>query len=129
MAGIGLGRKVALPRPLPHIAPMNGAAPLPRASPPRPHPLLCRLFFVAGCLLLVLTPAVALLPGPGGIFTFAAGMNLILRHSPWARRRYVWFKRRWPRPGAWADWGLRRASARRRRALAKAAVATPDRRA
>lgn len=78
-----------------------------------------------GILLILLTPAVALLPGPGGIFVFAAGLALVLRTSAWARRRYVRFKRRFPRFGGWADLGLRRPSARRRRARDKAGPPAP----
>ncbi|TVV72607.1 hypothetical protein FOY91_14160 [Sphingomonas solaris] len=85
-----------------------------------------RTLFVIGCLLVIVTPAVAVLPGPGGVFTFAGGMSLILRYSPWAKRRYVTFKRRWPRHGAWCDWGLRRHSAKRRKARDKAAAAGKD---
>jgi hypothetical protein len=76
--------------------------------------------FALGILLMVVTPAVAILPGPGGIFVFAAGLALALRNSDWAKRRYVHFKRWQPKVGAWADWGLRRASARRRDELRKA---------
>ncbi|MET0269090.1 MAG: hypothetical protein ABW173_01560 [Sphingomonas sp.] len=86
-----------------------------------PHPAVRRALFVAGCLLVLVTPAIGVLPGPGGIFTFAAGMSLILRCSPWAKRRYVLLKRRWPRQGAWCDRGLRRPSARRRASRERAA--------
>ena len=75
--------------------------------------------FVLGLLLMAVTPAVAVLPGPGGIFVFAAGLALALRNSDWAKRKYVRFKRWQPRAGAWADWGLRRSSHRRREALRK----------
>nr|WP_294170717.1 hypothetical protein [uncultured Sphingomonas sp.] len=75
--------------------------------------------FVLGLLLMALTPVVAVFPGPGGIFVFAAGLALALRNSEWAKRKYVQFKRWQPRAGAWADWGLRRPSARRRIALQK----------
>jgi len=75
--------------------------------------------FVLGLLLMILTPAVAILPGPGGIFVFAAGLALALRNSEWAKRRYVHFKRWQPRVGAWADWGLRRGSHLRREAMRK----------
>jgi hypothetical protein len=75
--------------------------------------------FVLGLLLMAATPVVGVLPGPGGIFVFAAGLALTLRNSEWAKRRYVRFKRWQPRAGAWADWGLRRPSARRRVAAAK----------
>lgn len=75
--------------------------------------------FVLGLLLMAATPVVAVFPGPGGIFVFAAGLALTLKNSEWAKRKYVQFKRWQPRAGAWADWGLRRPSAKRRVALAK----------
>lgn len=89
-------------------------------APARGSPIKRRALFCLGCLLVILTPPVALLPGPGGTMTFALGMGLVLKYSRWAKRRYVIFKRRWPKSGAWADWGLRRASARRRVAREKA---------
>ena len=79
--------------------------------------------FVLGCLLILVAPLVGAIPGPGGIIVFAAGLGLVLKYSGWAKRKYVAFKRRYPNKGAWADWGLRRRSARRRqereRALAE----------
>jgi hypothetical protein len=62
---------------------------------------------------------VGALPGPGGIFVFAAGLALVLKTSMWAKRRYVDFKRKQPKIGRWADWGLRRRSALRRERLRK----------
>jgi len=73
-----------------------------------------------GFLLIIVSPLVGALPGPGGIFVFAAGLTLLLRNSAWVRRRYVHFKRRWPKHGAWTDWGLRRKSAKRRAQREKA---------
>jgi len=73
--------------------------------------------FVTGIIVIILSPIVGAIPGPGGVFVFAFGLGLCLKYSIWARRRYVRFKRRWPRHGKWADWGLRRASAKRRAAL------------
>ena len=96
------------------------------ALPRRRPPLVRRTLFCLGCLLVILTPPVALLPGPGGTMTFALGMGLILKYSRWAKRRYVRFKRQWPKSGAWADWGLRRASARRRVARNKALSVAGD---
>lgn len=64
--------------------------------------LLCGL----GVLLVIVAPAVGVLPGPGGIVVFAVGLALVLKSSHWARRRYVRWKRRWPRLGQWADKGL-----------------------
>jgi hypothetical protein len=72
--------------------------------------------FVLGVLLVLVTPLVGVLPGPGGIFVFAAGLALMLQNSHWAKRQFVHGKRRWPRVGHYADIGLRRASAARRRA-------------
>lgn len=76
--------------------------------------------FILGIVLMILTPLVAVIPGPGGIFVFAAGLALTLRNSDWAKRRYVQFKRWQPRAGRWADWGLRRGSHLRREARRKA---------
>jgi hypothetical protein len=72
--------------------------------------------FVLGCVLIVSAPLVGIVPGPGGIVVFAAGLGLVLKYSDWAKRKYVAFKRRHPNKGAWADWGMRRQSAMRRRA-------------
>ena len=65
---------------------------------------------IVGILLLLLSPLAGAIPGPGGIFVFAAGLALVLRTSMWAKRRYVRFKKWQPKAGKWTDWGLRRAS-------------------
>ena len=57
------------------------------------------MLFAIGWLLILLAPIVGLLPGPGGVFLVAAGLALVLETSPWAKRLYVRFKRRWPRIG------------------------------
>jgi hypothetical protein len=75
--------------------------------------------FVLGLLLMLAAPAVGLLPGPGGIIVFGAGLGLALKYSEWAKRQYVQFKRKHPNKGRWADWGLRRRSAKRREELRK----------
>jgi len=72
-----------------------------------------------GGLCMVLAPIIAPIPGPGGIPLFLAGLTLLLRYTRWAKRLYVRLKRRWPRQGALADRGLRRASAKRRAAAAR----------
>ncbi|WEJ99877.1 MAG: hypothetical protein P0Y59_23775 [Candidatus Sphingomonas phytovorans] len=79
------------------------------------HPTIRFCLFWLGVLLLIATPLVGILPGPGGIFVFAGGLALMLQNSRWAKRQFVHGKRRWPRLGRYADMGLRRASARRRR--------------
>jgi len=50
---------------------------------------------------------------------FAIGLAMVLKTSMWAKRRYVRFKRSKPKAGSWADWALRRRSARRRAKLQK----------
>lgn len=75
--------------------------------------------FLAGCLLLILTPIIGLLPGPGGIILFPIGMALTLQNSTWAKRVYGRFKRRHPRYAAWADRLMRRPTALRHRAAEK----------
>ncbi len=73
-----------------------------------------------GCLLIAITPLVGPIPGPGGVVVFAAGLSLVLKYSGVAKRIYVRFKKKHPNKGRWADWGLRRQSARRREEIAKA---------
>ena len=73
--------------------------------------------FALGVVLVLAAPLVGLLPGPGGVIVFGMGFGLMLKYSDWAKRRYVRFKRAHPQKGRWADWGLRRRSARRRERL------------
>lgn len=82
-------------------------------------PAVRTALFVFGLLLMLASPVVGALPGPGGVIVFGAGLALTLKYSEWAKRRYVHFKRKRPKMGRWADWGLRRQSARRREAIRK----------
>lgn len=82
-----------------------------------PHPALRTCLVALGFVLIAVTPLVGPIPGPGGLITFGAGLGLILKYTGWAKRLYVRFKRRHPNKGRWADWSLRRASARRRERL------------
>ena len=75
--------------------------------------------FMIGLLLIIVSPLAGAIPGPGGVFVFAGGLALALKNSEWAKRQYVRFKRRQPKAGRWADWGLRRRSAKRREAIRK----------
>jgi hypothetical protein len=77
-------------------------------------PAVRTALFVVGILLMLSAPAVGLLPGPGGVIVFGGGLALTLKYSEWAKRQYVAFKRKHPNKGRWADWGLRRGSAKRR---------------
>ena len=104
----------------PHMAAMEGGR---RRRRRKAHPLLRQFFFLLGIFLIIVSPLVGAIPGPGGVVVFAAGLALVLRNSEWAKRRYVRFKRAHPNKGRWADWGMRRASARRREALHRALAA------
>ena len=83
------------------------------------HPVVEWSIFVVGILLMLASIPVGALPGPGGIFVFAAGLALVLKTSMWAKRHYVKFKRWQPKAGRWTDWGLQRRSARRREEIRK----------
>jgi hypothetical protein len=83
-------------------------------------PLVRQMLVVTGGVLIAVSPLVGAIPGPGGVFVFAAGLSLALKYSEWTKRLYVRFKRKHPNKGRWADWGMRRLSARRREELAKA---------
>jgi len=81
--------------------------------------LVRQILVATGFFLIALTPIVGPIPGPGGVIVFAAGVGLVLKYSGWAKRFYVRFKRRHPNKGRWADWSLRRESARRREEIRK----------
>jgi hypothetical protein len=86
-------------------------------------PLVRQGLFLLGCLMILISPLVGAIPGPGGVIVFAFGLGLVLKYSEWAKRQYVRFKRRHPNKGRWADWGMRRESARRREARVREAEA------
>jgi hypothetical protein len=82
-------------------------------------PAVRTALFGLGILLMIVSPLAGVLPGPGGILVFGAGLALTLKYSEWAKRKYVEFKRKHPKKGRWADWGMRRPSARRREEIRK----------
>jgi hypothetical protein len=84
------------------------------------NPVADWALFGLGVMLLLVSPLVGAIPGPGGIVVAGIGLALVLKSSTWAKRRYVKLKRWKPKAGRWADWALRRRSARRREALRKA---------
>jgi hypothetical protein len=85
------------------------------------HPVVEWTTFAVGLILLIVSPLVGAVPGPGGFIVAGIGLALVLRTSMWAKRRYVEFKRWQPKAGRWTDWALRRRSAERRETLRKAA--------
>lgn len=84
------------------------------------NPVVEWTLFAMGLILLIISPLVGAIPGPGGVVVAGIGLALVLKTSMWAKRRYVRFKRWQPRAGRWTDWALRRRSATRREALRKA---------
>ncbi|MBO9711551.1 hypothetical protein [Sphingomonas sp.] len=83
------------------------------------NPLVRTLLLLLGLLVIGVSPLVGIIPGPGGIFVFAAGLVLVLQNSGFARRHFARAKRRWPKFGHYADMALRRRSFRRRQARAR----------
>lgn len=83
------------------------------------NPLIRTLLVALGALIMLVSPIVGAIPGPGGVFVFAAGLVLVLQNSRWAKGHFARIKRRWPRFGHYADMALRRRSARRRRERAR----------
>jgi hypothetical protein len=85
------------------------------ASTDKPKRTPRRLLMLAlGPTLIVLSPVVGLVPGPGGLIVLLAGVAVTLQSSQVAKRLYVRAKRRWPGLGHWSDKGLRRPSHFRR---------------
>lgn len=96
-----------------HVWGMSPPPNEPLADKPRRSPR--RLMMLAlGPALIVLSPVVGLIPGPGGVIVLLAGVALTLQSSQVAKRVYVRAKRRWPALGHWSDKGLRRPSHFRR---------------
>ena len=80
---------------------------------------------ILGILLLPVAGIVGLIsPAPIGIVIFGAGVALVLRNSRWARRRYLWHTRSYPRVRKAVDFGLMRGKRRKQR-RAGASVSTP----
>ena len=80
-------------------------------------PMVKQGLFLLGIFMIIVSPLVGLIPGPGGVVVFAFGIGLVLKYSPWAKRKYVQFKKKNPNKGRWTDWSMRRESARRRQQL------------
>lgn len=63
---------------------------------------------VLGVILILISPIIGAIPGPGFIILFPLGLALVLHNSLFAKKRYVKFKRRFPKYGQWTDWVMRR---------------------
>ena len=79
---------------------------------------------ILGILLLPVAGIVGIIsPAPIGIVIFGAGVALVLRNSRWARRRYLFYTRGYPRVRRAVDFGLMRGKRRKQRAAAIRAAA------
>jgi hypothetical protein len=90
------------------------------------NPVVEWAIFAGGVILLVVSPLVGAIPGPGGIIVAGIGLAMVLKTSMWAKRHYVRVKRWQPKAGRWMDWALRRASAQRREAVRKSRQTSAD---
>jgi len=63
---------------------------------------------VLGFILILVSPIIGAIPGPGFIIVFPIGLALVLQNSLWAKKRYVDFKHHFPQYGKWTDWAMRR---------------------
>ena len=92
----------------------------------RRYPQARFCLFLLGVFLIILSPIIGILPGPGGLIIFPVGLMLCLQNSQWAKRRYARLKGRYPKYGDWADRVMRRASTARRRAKKRLESLTDD---
>src|SRR3954454_21530251 len=83
-------------------------------------PVIEYCLLAIGVALLVVSPLVAAIPGPGGIVVAGIALALVLKGSMWAKRDYVRFGRWQPRAAQWTDLALRRRSAKPGEELRKA---------
>ena len=85
----------------------------PRAPKPYRKSQFARMATLAlGIVLVVISPIIGALPGPGFIIVFPIGLALILKSSRTAKRMYARFKHRHPKYGVWSDRALRRRKSR-----------------
>jgi hypothetical protein len=70
--------------------------------------------FAVGLVLVIVSPLLGALPGPGGVIVFGLGLGMMLKTSMWAKRHYVRFKKWQPKIARFTDWGLMRKSPKRR---------------
>lgn len=66
----------------------------------------CILMF--GWLIVLGSPLLGPLPGPGPLILLPIGLALILKNSLWAKKRYARLARIHPEYANWANWAMRR---------------------
>jgi hypothetical protein len=66
------------------------------------------LMLTLGWLLVLASPLLGPLPGPGPLLILPVGLAIILKHSLWAKKRYARAARRYPDYANWANWAMHR---------------------
>ena len=72
------------------------------------------LMMLCGWALVISSPLVSWLPGPGGLLFFILGLGLILKNSHWARKQFARHSKKHPEYSLWVGWALRRKRFRKR---------------
>lgn len=80
----------------------------PRSTPPKLSAGGRIAMLTLGWCMIIISPIVGALPGPGFIILFPIGLAIVLKNSRWAKGFYIKFKRKFPDYGVWTDWTLRR---------------------
>mgnify|MGYP003585516145 FL=1 len=50
------------------------------------------IYDIAGLFLVILSPFLGAIPGPGGLLVFFAGLSILAIHNDWAKQLLVWAK-------------------------------------
>jgi hypothetical protein len=66
------------------------------------------LMISLGWALMIIAPLIGWLPGPGGLILFPIGLAILIKHSLWAKRRYLRLSKTYPEYALWANWAMRR---------------------
>ncbi len=74
---------------------------------------------VTGIFLVLISPIIGAIPGPGFIIVFPIGLALILKSSRTAKRLYARFVHKFPRYGHWTNRLLRQRYRRKAKDMAE----------
>ncbi len=61
-----------------------------------------------GWIMIIISPIVGAIPGPGFIILFPIGLALVVKNSILGKKLYVRFRNKFPQYNRWSDWALRR---------------------
>lgn len=72
-------------------------------------PRSMRVFWAGlGWLLMLFSPFIGAIPGPGFIVVFPIGLALVLKNSLFAKRQYAKYAKQYPQYGRWLNYAMRR---------------------